>query len=519
VARSAVLKIDVIVDEKGAVRGVNATEQKMGGLGRTAGRVGKAVAVGLGAIGVAAGAMAVASVKSASAVEQSTGAVESIYGRAAASVKRYAADAAVNLGLAKSEYQDLAAVIGAQLTNMGRSQREAAKESNNLITMGADLAATFGGSVSDAVSAVSSLLKGERDPIEKYGVSIKQSDVNARLAAQGLGDLTGKALAQAQATATLDLLTQQTTKSHGAFGRESNTLAGQQERLKAQFENVKATVGGALTPALTTLFAWVSTKVLPGARTLAATLSANLGPAIRQVGAFITGTAVPAARSLFTWYMEKIAPGIRSALTPILAGLRSAFARVTSTVSDNREGLTKIGNTIRTVAEFIARYVVPVIGTVLGGAFRSLGIIISGTIRTISAIATAIDRVIGKIRDLASAVRNSPIGKLGGAIGGLFAAPTPVGMRAPRFAGIAPLAGDGRGLARASFSRAALGSGSFDTPRGAAMLTVVDRRTIDARVYVDGDVIDAPAFADRLQRAQTDQAVRLGKATAFGGGR
>jgi hypothetical protein len=286
--RPAILKVDIVADAKGVGPGVSDAESRFGKLGSAASKVGKAVGLGLAAAGVAAVGFGVASVKAASAVEQSTGAIESIYGKAAGAVKRYADSAANDLGLAKSEYQDLAAVVGAQLTNMGQSQREAAQSSRDLIGTGADLAATFGGSVSDAVSAVSSLLKGERDPIERYGVSIKQADIDARLAAQGLEGLTGKALAQAQANATLSLLTDQTAKSHGAFARESDTLAGKQERLRAQFENVKATVGSALLPMLVSLFGWVQDKLIPGATRFADQLSANLGPSIRQVGGFIT---------------------------------------------------------------------------------------------------------------------------------------------------------------------------------------------------------------------------------------
>ena len=514
--RSAILKVDIVADAKGVGPGVSQAEGRFGKLGRAAGVAGKAIGLGLAAAGAAAIGLGVSSVKAASAVEQSTGAIESIYGKAAGAVKRYAEDAATNLGLAKSEYQDLAAVIGAQLTNMGRSQREAAGESNNLIKMGADLAATFGGSVSDAVSAVSSLLKGERDPIERYGVSIKQSDINARLAAKGLDGLTGKALTQAQATETLTLLTQQTAKSHGAFGRESNTLAGQQERLRAQFENVKATIGAGLTPALTTLFSWVSDKVLPGAKALAQNLAQNLGPAISSVGAFIRDRLIPGARMVYEWFVDKIAPGIRATVTPILNGLRSAWSSVSRSIDDNREGLSKIGTVLRVLAEFIADKVAPVVGKVLGVAFQTVGRIIGAQITVISSVADAIGSIINKIRELASAVRNNPIGNLVGKLNP-FSGPDTVGMTPTRYGMTGrPTGVDVGGLARASFSQAAASSAGFAWGSSSTGTTVIDRRTIDARVFVDGDVIDTPGFLANLEAAQRDQVVRLGQATAFG---
>lgn len=211
----------------------------------------KFAAAGLAAGGVIAGKFALDTVKSASDVEQSFGALESVYGKNAKQVKEWASAAADGVGLAKSEYANLSALVGSQLQGMGTSSDKAAKKSNDLIKMGADLAATYGGSVKDAVEAVSSTLKGETDPIERYGVSIKASDVSARKLAMGLDGLTGKADKQATAQATLALLTEQTGKAQGAFGRESDTLAGQQERLGAKFDNLKASLGEKLLPVMT----------------------------------------------------------------------------------------------------------------------------------------------------------------------------------------------------------------------------------------------------------------------------
>ena len=100
---------------------------------------------------------------------------------------------------------------------------------------------------------MSSLLRGERDPIERYGVSIKQADVNARLAAMGLTGLEGEAAKAAERQATLALLTDQTSSALGQFERESDTAAGAQQRATAEWENAQAKLGEALLPTLVDL--------------------------------------------------------------------------------------------------------------------------------------------------------------------------------------------------------------------------------------------------------------------------
>lgn len=204
------------------------------------------VAAGAALGGIAA--LAKTSGDAASALEQSSGAVASVFKGASDEVMALADNASTAVGLSKNQYAELASVLGAQLGNLGIAQDEVVGTTDDLITKGADLAATFGGETSDAVDALASLFRGERDPIEKYGVSIKQADVNAKLAAMGLEGLTGEAARQAETQATLALLTEQTADATGQFARETDSAAGSQQIANAAWEDAKAALGEALLP-------------------------------------------------------------------------------------------------------------------------------------------------------------------------------------------------------------------------------------------------------------------------------
>src|SRR4029077_20579711 len=134
----------------------------------------------------------------ASRTQQAMGAVDTVFGKSAGQIKRWAAGAADSVGLAKSEYGELAAVIGAQLKNLGVPMDQVAGKTNDLVKLGADLSATYGGTTAEAVEALSSVLKGETDPIEKYGISIKQATIAAEMAKEGTDKLTGAAAKQAK---------------------------------------------------------------------------------------------------------------------------------------------------------------------------------------------------------------------------------------------------------------------------------------------------------------------------------
>lgn len=159
----------------------------------------------------------------AAEAEQSYGAVESIFGKHADKIINSSKNSAKAVGLSGREYRELASVTGAMLKNLGLPIEETTETTKKLVGVGADLAATFGGSTKEAMEAIGSLLRGEADPIERYGVSIKKADINARLAAQGLDKLEGEALKQAEAQALLSLMLEQTSAAQGQFARESET--------------------------------------------------------------------------------------------------------------------------------------------------------------------------------------------------------------------------------------------------------------------------------------------------------
>jgi hypothetical protein len=250
-AAEALLRIKVLVDSTQAALGMDQVDKSASrmrsGLAKAAVPAGIAVA-GLVAFGKAA-------TDAASRAQQAMGGVDAVFGDSAAQIHAWSKDSADAVGLASSQYEELATVLGAQLKNMGVPMDKLAGKTDNLVRLGADLSAQFGGTAAQAVEALSSALRGETDPIEKYGVSVKQADIAARMAAEGTDKLTGEAAKQAKTQALLALVTEQTADAQGAFARESDTAAGQAQRTSAQMEDMQASLGKALLPALTVVTA------------------------------------------------------------------------------------------------------------------------------------------------------------------------------------------------------------------------------------------------------------------------
>ena len=278
-SKTAILSVRIISDSKEAAKGFS---QAAGGVDKLEGKVkGAASAMSVASAGVIA--FGKQALDAASALQQSTGAVESVFKSQADAIKGLAADAAGAVGLSANQYQEFASVMGSQLKNLGVEQSNLVPTTDKLITMGADLASMYGGTTADAVEALSAVFRGETDPIEKYGISIKQSDVNARLAADGLDGLEGEARKQAETQARLAILTEQSADAQGNFAREVDTAAGSAQIAAAEWENAKAALGEALLP--------IATRAAEVMADLAAKMAENPAVVARVAGAILGLTA------------------------------------------------------------------------------------------------------------------------------------------------------------------------------------------------------------------------------------
>ena len=268
----------------------------------------------------------------AAEAEQSYGAVESIFEGHAQSIIDASKGAAEAVGVSGHEYRELSEATGAMLKNMGFPMEEVTSKSMDLITVGSDLAATFGGSTKEAMEAIGSLMRGETDPIERYGVSIREADISARLAAQGLDKLEGEALKQAKAQALLALLSEQTASAQGQFARETDTAAHKTQVATAKYNDAKEAIGTNLLPIMAKL-ADMASKVTsaiaahPKLFTAIGAGIAALSGVVVVVGTLASGWAIlSGAAAAASMTVTAFIGSIAAAAAPILAIVAAVIA-------------------------------------------------------------------------------------------------------------------------------------------------------------------------------------------------
>lgn len=341
---SLVLNVEILGDYKNLSKATAKAQKSFEGFGSKVATVGKNIGKVVAGIGVGLGAAVVSQIKpaidAASDLEQQYGALDSVFKDIAPSMKEFASEQ-YRIGLSTADAARSMTLLGSQLKGYGLPVDEAAQKTKDLTLLAADLAATFGGTTADAVASIGSLFRGEYDPIEKYGVAIKKSDVNARLAAEGLDKLEGEQLKMAEAQAALTLLFEKTTDAQGQANREMDTAAARSERLKATFENLQAEIGQQLLPIFVDITTFIAEDIIPAFQDFYAELTDPSGEAMQQMGAigdawmgfvgtFKFGSAEVKNQDVFKWIGDSAVSVIKNLthLSTFVGEIFSGMAKI-----------------------------------------------------------------------------------------------------------------------------------------------------------------------------------------------
>jgi len=251
------VRVAVVGDAAQLQRELQKAEGKLAGFGDNAKKSGDILRSALFGGAVLYGAKQL--VDAAGSLQQSIGGTGAVFEDAAGSVSQFSKEAANLVGLSENAARTLTSRLGASLKGFGMSTEEAAKQAVNLTTIGADLAATLGGKTDDAGAALGSALRGEYDPLERFGIALKASEVNAKAVAMGLAASESDVSAYAKGQASLALITERSAFAQGQFAREADTAQGQAQRASASMEDASAKLGESLLPIYTNIQKAVST--------------------------------------------------------------------------------------------------------------------------------------------------------------------------------------------------------------------------------------------------------------------
>jgi hypothetical protein len=204
------------------------------------------------------------SVGAASDLAESGTKIAQIFGPATADIEAFASTGAKALGQSKLDVLNAAATFGTYGKAAGKSGKDLANFSTSLTGLSTDLASFYNTDPAEAAEAIAAGLRGENEPLRKFGVLLDDATLRQKALQMGLIKTTKDALTpQQKALAAQAAIMDQTKDAQGDFAKTSGGLANQQRIMSAQFENVSASIGQKLLPVMTTIVSWINDHLLP----------------------------------------------------------------------------------------------------------------------------------------------------------------------------------------------------------------------------------------------------------------
>lgn len=299
-------------------RGIRNAEGAFSNFGRKVGTSLKNVATAAAGIGIAIGAASIKAISAASDLDEAVSATNQIFGDAADAVLKFANGAAEAFGQSKQEALDGALVFGTFGKAAGLAGDDLSDFTTGLLGLSSDLASFRNATPEEAIEAIGAALRGESEPLRRFGVLLDDATLKAEALELGIYDGSGALTQQQKILAAEAAIYKQTTDAQGDFSRTSSGLANSQRILSARLANTTAQIGTALLPVALKLSGFVLDRVIPAIESWADTFSEEglLGVLKRLWTWFkdnapkIGEWALDLAGSLVGWISENAGPAI-----------------------------------------------------------------------------------------------------------------------------------------------------------------------------------------------------------------
>ena len=200
------------------------------------------------------------SVKVAAEAEQIYSKLATVFDGLADSAKSAAASISGNLGVANSTAASALSTVGDLLQAQGMGTSESLSKATEWVQMFNDIIAfkDINMTLNEFAQNFMSGAAGNLRNFRTFGSIVKESAVNARLAAQGYDSLTGSELELAKMTARANIALEQQKNAMGATEREWNTMLSVNRRLNESWKEYKENLGNTLNLFVKPIKSWLA---------------------------------------------------------------------------------------------------------------------------------------------------------------------------------------------------------------------------------------------------------------------
>jgi hypothetical protein len=349
-AGSRTLKLSILGDVDNLNKSLKAATNDVETFGDKVSKAGKVVGAALAAAAAAAGAYAIkigvdgvkaaiedekAQTQLALALKNATGATKG----AIAATEEFILQQSLATGVADDELRPALGRLARSTGDLTSAQ--------DLLKVALDVSTATGKPLEAVANSLGKAYEGNTTALGRLGIGLSAAELKTMSFTDVQGRLT-------------DLF-------GGAAAANAETYSGRIARMQIAFDEAKETIGFALLPILEKLMKFINQVATPVLETLNKGFDDKSG---------------------LGWYITYVSKVISSIFIPVWNGLVSAFNSIKNSIGDNLSAFKEFGG-------YIAQYLAPVIGTVLGGALQVVGKVAAGVIDVIAGVIKVINGLIG----------------------------------------------------------------------------------------------------------------------------
>lgn len=217
-------------------------------------------AMGVAALAVAGFAtkLAIDGIKAASDFEETLSKTRVIFGKTSADIEKWSKTSASAFGQSQTSALDAASTFATFGKAAGLQNKPLVKFSKKLVELSSDFASFYNTSPEDAITAIGAALRGESEPIRRYGILLNDATLKQEAMNMGLYDGKGNLEMSAKVLASYKTILKQSSDAQGDFNRTADGLANGQRTLSAEWDNAQVIIGEALLPVVQDLVKYLN---------------------------------------------------------------------------------------------------------------------------------------------------------------------------------------------------------------------------------------------------------------------
>lgn len=149
-------------------------------------------------------------------------------------------------GLTRTQARDMSATMGAIAQGMGATQQASAALSEEVLRLAGDLTSFHNIPIEEAIRALRSGMTGEMEPLKRFGIILRATDVDARALAIAIKDGRSELTELDRVMARVQIAYEQAGVAVGDLERTQDSQQNQSRRSAAAFQQVKESMAALL---------------------------------------------------------------------------------------------------------------------------------------------------------------------------------------------------------------------------------------------------------------------------------